>query len=102
MTSLLLWVLSWFSQPILTERVAVEAAFTLHTAKVEPVKKVCCGACKNGFIIHGDGHRTPCPCPPDCKCKQPAAPPPAQPIVQPPARKVGTTKCVNGQCVHRT
>jgi hypothetical protein len=20
-------------------------------------------------ITHGDGHKTPCPCPPACKCK---------------------------------
>ena len=30
----------------------------------------CCGECKGtGFITHGDGHRTPCPCPPGCTCK---------------------------------
>lgn len=30
----------------------------------------CCGECQNGWITHGDGHRTPCPCPPTCKCKR--------------------------------
>ena len=30
----------------------------------------CCGDCKGtGWIVHGDGHRTACPCPPSCKCK---------------------------------
>lgn len=23
-----------------------------------------------GYIIHGDGHKTPCPCEGDCKCKE--------------------------------
>jgi hypothetical protein len=32
----------------------------------------CCKQCKGtGFITHGDGHRTPCPCPPNCVCKKP-------------------------------
>ena len=73
----LLWFLTLFAAPILTERVAVEAAYTLHTRAVEPVAKECCGSCKNGFIVHGDGHKTPCPCPPDCECKRPPAAPPA-------------------------
>lgn len=30
----------------------------------------CCGDCGGtGFITHGDGHRTACPCPASCKCK---------------------------------
>jgi len=30
----------------------------------------CCAECKGtGFVVHGDGHKTPCPCPPTCKCK---------------------------------
>lgn len=24
----------------------------------------------NGYIIHGDGHKTPCPCEGDCECKK--------------------------------
>lgn len=24
----------------------------------------------SGYIIHGDGHKTPCPCENDCKCKE--------------------------------
>ena len=111
----LLWFLAMFAAPILTERVAVEAAYTLHTAAVEPVAKKCCGSCKNGVIVHGDGHTTPCPCPPDCECKRPADPPPAPPPPPPPPppapprpipiqppRRVGSTKCENGQCVPRT
>ena len=32
----------------------------------------CCKQCKGtGFITHGDGHKTPCPCPPNCPCKKP-------------------------------
>lgn len=34
-----------------------------------PKPDECCGQCQNGWITHGDGHRTPCPCPPTCKCK---------------------------------
>lgn len=33
----------------------------------------CCGECKGGWIVHGDGHRTPCPCPAGCKCKRASA-----------------------------
>lgn len=30
----------------------------------------CCNQCNGtGFITHGDGHKTPCPCPDDCPCK---------------------------------
>ena len=35
-----------------------------------PKPDECCGECENGWITHGDGHRTPCPCPPTCKCKR--------------------------------
>jgi hypothetical protein len=33
------------------------------------VPEKCCGLCKNGKIVHGDGHVTECACPPGCKCK---------------------------------
>jgi hypothetical protein len=37
--------------------------------KPEP-KPGCCTDCGGrGYIAHGDGHRTPCPCPASCKCK---------------------------------
>jgi hypothetical protein len=40
----------------------------------EPKPDECCNACKGtGYITHGDGHRTPCPCPPTCPCKKPKA-----------------------------
>jgi hypothetical protein len=39
--------------------------------KPEP-KPGCCTDCGGrGYIVHGDGHRTPCPCPASCKCKSP-------------------------------
>ena len=35
-----------------------------------PAPGKCCDDCGGkGFIVHGDGHRTACPCPPSCKCK---------------------------------
>lgn len=30
----------------------------------------CCKRCENGWITHGDGHKTPCPCPATCECKR--------------------------------
>ena len=38
----------------------------------EPPKPGCCTECGGkGYITHGDGHRTACPCPASCKCKSP-------------------------------
>jgi hypothetical protein len=38
----------------------------------EPPKPGCCTDCGGkGYIVHGDGHRTACPCPATCKCKNP-------------------------------
>jgi len=54
--------------PDLSAAVAVNAAYTLHT-HAAPVPEKCCGLCKNGKIVHGDGHVTECACPPGCKCK---------------------------------
>lgn len=35
-----------------------------------PSPAKCCEDCKGtGSIVHGDGHRTGCPCPASCKCK---------------------------------
>jgi len=40
--------------------------------KPEPPKPACCTDCGGrGYITHGDGHRTACPCPATCKCKNP-------------------------------
>jgi hypothetical protein len=50
-----------------TAEVAVHAAYAIHTQAIAPQE--CCGMCKNGVITHGDGHTTPCPCPPTCKCR---------------------------------
>lgn len=61
----------FFPQPDMTGPVAVHAAYVIHTRESEPEKKKCCDACKGtGFITHGDGHKTPCPCPSDCECKK--------------------------------
>lgn len=56
--------------PDLTARVAVEAAVTLQSQPVAVVQDTCCKQCKNGIITHGDGHKTLCPCPPECECKR--------------------------------
>jgi hypothetical protein len=57
---------------------AVSAAYaTTATEKApqptpEPPKPGCCTDCGGkGFITHGDGHRTACPCPATCRCKNP-------------------------------
>jgi hypothetical protein len=70
MTDLLAWISLLFAQPDMTGPVAVHAAYVIHTTQSATPAKDCCGECKGGFITHGDGHKTPCPCPPECKCKQ--------------------------------
>lgn len=76
MTELLLWVTSLFAQPDMTGPVAVHAAYVIHTQEADTPSQECCGACKGtGFITHGDGHKTPCPCPQDCECKAVKHPP---------------------------
>jgi hypothetical protein len=66
----LLALLFSLAVPDYTAAVAVQAAYVIHTQPTTPVVQECCGLCKNGVITHGDGHTTPCPCPPDCKCKK--------------------------------
>jgi hypothetical protein len=56
-----------FPLPTYTERVAVEAAYVVMT--YSPPKAKCCGLCKNGKVVHGDGHVTDCLCPAGCACK---------------------------------
>jgi hypothetical protein len=35
-----------------------------------PPKPGCCTDCGGrGYIVHGDGHKTACPCPASCHCK---------------------------------
>jgi hypothetical protein len=51
---------------------AARASLAIDTAPPAPAPTPgkCCGECKGtGVIVHGDGHRTPCPCPSSCKCK---------------------------------
>lgn len=72
--------------PDYTASVAVEAALVLHAQPDAPAR--CCGRCQNGVITQGDGHKTPCPCPPDCKCKTRGA------VLQPAA----VLKCESGKC----
>jgi hypothetical protein len=58
---------------------AVEAA--PNPAPAPPTPSKCCQDCAGtGVIRHGDGHTTPCPCPPNCKCK------------------AGKTNCPGGNC----
>jgi hypothetical protein len=66
-----------FMQPVdMTGPVAVQAAYVIHTQATDEADAKCCGACNGtGFITHGDGHKTPCPCPPDCECKAVRHPP---------------------------
>lgn len=67
-----LMILLGLASPDMTARVAAEAAVTINQpVTVAPVKSDCCGECNGGWITHGDGHRTPCPCPSTCKCKAP-------------------------------
>ena len=56
---------------------AVSAAYATTAQEKAPdptpePKPGCCTDCGGkGFIVHGDGHRTACPCPASCKCKSP-------------------------------
>lgn len=50
--------------------VAVLRSRTAPAPTPGPKPDDCCGQCVNGWITHGDGHRTPCPCPPTCRCKR--------------------------------
>jgi len=58
---------------------AVSAAYAATAFEKAPEpqpepKPECCPDCGGrGYIVHGDGHRTACPCPPTCKCKAGAA-----------------------------
>ena len=57
---------------------AVSAAYATTAVEKAPQptpeppkpKPDCCAECGGrGYIVHGDGHRTACPCPASCKCK---------------------------------
>ena len=70
MSKLFLILASFWGTPDYTGPVAAEAAYVIATQKAPVVVKECCGQCKAGVITHGDGHKTKCPCPDTCKCKQ--------------------------------
>jgi hypothetical protein len=56
---------------------AVSAAYAAAAPEKAPEPKPepkpgCCTDCGGrGYIVHGDGHRTACPCPASCRCKNP-------------------------------
>jgi hypothetical protein len=70
MSKLFLILASFWGTPDYTGPVAAEAAYVIATQKAPVAVKECCGQCKAGIITHGDGHKTKCPCPDACKCKQ--------------------------------
>lgn len=78
MNSLLMLLASWFSpQPAdMVPWVSANAAYTINTYAPSEETTKCCGLCDAGMITHGDGHKTPCPCPPDCECKSRVTHPP--------------------------
>ena len=80
MTKLLLLITSWFSpQPVdMVPWVSANAAYTINTYAPSEESTKCCGLCDNGVITHGDGHKTPCPCPKDCECKSRVTHPPVK------------------------
>ena len=49
----------------------VEKMLLGDSVRPEPKPEPQCPCNGTGFITHGDGHRTPCICPPgQCKCKR--------------------------------
>lgn len=106
----LVWLLTWFTaDPGDVPREAARASAAVSVARAsmvmgepapapEPAPGGCCVECRGtGWITHGDGHRTACPCPPTCACKKPktACPdgkcpaPAALPTTSSPARPAG-------------
>lgn len=79
--SLLVWLTWLASDPQAIDREAprasgaVSVAYAATAVEKEPAPPTpprpgCCHDCGGkGVIVHGDGHRTPCPCPPSCQCK---------------------------------
>lgn len=81
----LIWFLTWLSaSPADLPREAARAAASVAAARASmavvepgpaptpPAPGGCCVECRGtGWITHGDGHRTACPCPPSCSCKKP-------------------------------
>lgn len=91
----LIWFLTWLSSDPRDLAVGhARAAASISAARSTmlaggeptPAPEGCCSECNNtGWITHGDGHRTQCPCPSDCPCKQPK-----------------DVKCEGGQCTSPT
>lgn len=77
--------------------IAVAAAYAIH-AGVDDAPAECCGECEGGKIVHGDGHVTDCPCPPNCECKTAVVHPPV--VISPPKgeKSVLTKACPDGKC----
>lgn len=79
----LIWFLTWLSADMgdvaresaraAASIAAARATMAIDTAPApEPPAGGCCIECRGtGWIVHGDGHRTACPCPADCACKKP-------------------------------
>jgi len=82
----LAWLASLAADPVALDREAPRAAAAVAAAYAslatdakpaptpepgpQPKPGGCCNECGGkGYIVHGDGHRTACPCPPSCKCK---------------------------------
>lgn len=83
----LAWLASLTADPVAIDREspraagAVAAAYATFATEPAPAPTPppkpgeCCKACKGtGHVTHGDGHRTPCPCPSSCKCKKASCP----------------------------
>lgn len=68
-------------RPKAAAALAAAKASLAETAPVPPAPPAppapkpgeCCGECKGGWIVHGDGHRTACPCQASCRCKKAGA-----------------------------
>lgn len=78
MVSRILLLLFPFQQADMTPWVSANAAYTINTSAPAKETTKCCGLCDRGMITHGDGHQTPCPCPPGCECKTAVRHPPAK------------------------
>jgi hypothetical protein len=107
----LVWILTWLSaNPADLPREHARAAAAISAARASmavldpapaptPPPGGCCTECKGtGTIIHGDGHRTPCPCPDSCACKQrKACPDDRCPVPGPPLVPVSPAKPSSGR-----
>jgi len=82
----LAWLASLAADPVALDREAPRAAAAVAAAYAslateakpaptpepgpQPKPGDCCKECGGkGYIVHGDGHRTACQCPPTCPCK---------------------------------